>query len=183
MKTNQTASLPLLAEITPSNLSSTIDSLKPGEEIRISKEAGVIKIRVVGIVGGKREIRNVEQRLYTGLNPIKLSPTWMGRIEPPLDKQARSGHKKEMRDKVKRGRDEFDALRVGLIIGLSDIDMSCGTVVKKTGEESFWMFQVGDWEVYTKANKIPVKAKKPGSEMVHFESVQEFDPTPKVMSI
>lgn len=185
MKTSATSPITITREITPDNFSRLIDDMADGEKIILEKRNGRVVVSVSGIVGGKREVHQIHQRLYRGLAPLPVKPGWMGTAEIPSDEDTkrRKEHNKSIEKKAKTASSHRDMLCDGFRVSLAFKSLEDGTIHQMTGSDKLWAFQIGEYTVYTRENMLPVKAKRDGEDMIYFSDNTVFKSKPVVVSM
>ena len=145
-------------EITPSNLSRTIDELRAGEKLEIKKlPDGSVSMSIVMTRGDKRSYTKIESKLESFLHPLPVRPGWMSIPNESSDyvKQLRKDHRKEIRAKVKESKNGKELLKGLLKLELSFKSKESASLVK-SDVSSYWMYNLRNHIVYAKDDGTPV---------------------------
>jgi hypothetical protein len=144
-------------ELNSSNLGRIISELADNQKLEITNIGGITRISIIETSKKHRYITPMRNCLEAFLHSSPIKPGWMSysEIEPVGVKKARKEHRSTITKKAnqnKRGNAELLDI-FDLCLGFKTIK---DAVIFQSGRDTYYIFNVGKWVIYTNGNKTPV---------------------------
>ena len=161
-----------IRELTPANLSRTLEELLPNEELVFTRKAdGTFTVCIRVLNSDKRSTVQLTNRLFARLNPVPVKAGWMGSTEirdagrkqvlDAMHHKARTA-KVAVRVKEKNSQSVKDMLDIMLF----SIDTETTVPEPVTGKlQNFLSWKVGRYEIWTTESMQPVYYKVDDGEL------------------
>ena len=153
-------------ELSPQNFQHILDTLGPGDTLKAVRNVdGYLYLTLEHVTGGLKEVTQIRNRLVAQLQPEPVHGNPWSSISQIYDPEV---HRRRM-DRLHRvkgiQRERLDAnssRKMGYEFILAFRGLEEGVKIS-SNMTTYWIFQVGGDEVWTRENKIPVFYKLEGS--------------------